>query len=313
MPNQVALIKGSQREENIKQALAKLETEISADIAKKVKPKGYILIKTNFITTRRQLAATDVKTIQTVINFLRRFYQGKIIIGEGAGIGKTEEGWRNYNYLALPHKYPNVQLKDLNIDDGVEKEVYSRDLKPLKVKIAKTAIKAPYKISVTPMKTHDMVIVTLSIKNMTVGSLCKGGLRYLNVASRILLRRPFHDYKSAIHQGYKALNMNIAKLYDYITPDLAVIDGFVGMERNGPIGGTPVNSQIALVSTNAIAADVVGAYLMGFDSEEIGYLYHLSHKYKVSLENIKVLGDNINNCRIKYRPHDNYVKMLDWR
>lgn len=304
----VALVKGESRTKNIQRALKLIEDKIKAEIKKRVLKRGYILIKPNFVSTRRQLAATHVQAVETLLQFLREFYKGKIIIGEGASVGSTFEGYKNYGYFPLERKY-KVKLVDLNFDQGVDVFGLNADLKPMRLKIAKTLAKAPYKISITPMKTHDTAIVTLSIKNMAVGGLLKGGFRPFNLATRLLFKRPYQDYKSAIHQGPKAINKTIAKLYEKTKPDLAVIDGFVGMERNGPVGGEPVEMKVALASSDALAADTVGTYLMGFEPESIGYLYHL----KADLKNVKVIGAKVKNCRKKFRPHDTYLEQARWK
>lgn len=70
-----------------------------------------------------------------------------------------------------------------------------------------------------PPKTHDLVIATLSLKNMAVGSL---------------------RTKSACHAGYRGTNLNLYKLAPYVAPHLAVIDGYQGMEGNGPVSGDRV-------------------------------------------------------------------------
>lgn len=64
-------------------------------------------------------------------------------------------------------------------------------------------------------------------------------------------------------------------------PDLSVIDGFEGMEHNGPVGGKPVDHKVAVVSTDWLAADRVATELMGFDFNKVGYL---SFSAKAGLE-----------------------------
>ncbi len=57
-----------------------------------------------------------------------------------------------------------------------------------------------------------------------------------------------------------------------VQPDLLVLDGIVGMEGNGPVKGTPVEGNIALASTDWVAADRVGIELMGVDYSEVKYI-----------------------------------------
>jgi uncharacterized protein (DUF362 family) len=305
----VALIKGDDRQKNIQKTLSLLEPGIKNMVQKITKKKkGYILIKPNFVTTKRQLAATHPDAVEAVLKYLRGFYSGKIIIGEGASVGNTDDGFKNFGYQALAEKY-KVELFDLNRDEGIKVEVFDRNLNPLPVKLAKTLINASLKISITPMKTHDITIVTLGIKNMAVGSLLKGGPRLINYAYRRFFKRSFKDYKAIIHQGYRSINRTIAKLFNYTKADLSILDGYEAMERNGPVGGTKVDLKIAIASLDPLAADTLGAHLMGFSPDEVGYLHHLG----ADMDKIKVVGDNPNRVKVKFRPHDNYLQQLQWK
>ena len=53
---------------------------------------------------------------------------------------------------------------------------------------------------------------------------------------------------------------------------LAVIDGFEGMEGNGPVGGTPIDHRVCVASPDWLAADRVAVELMGIDYAKVGYL-----------------------------------------
>ena len=106
-------------------------------------------------------------------------------------------------------------------------------------------------------KTHDCVIATLSIKNVVVRSLVTA------------------PEKQKIHQGAKAINLNIAKLAKHCMPSLGLIDGFEGMEGDGPTDGAPVRLGVASASLHPVSLDAVMAWIMGFDPLDIGYLHHL--------------------------------------
>ena len=57
-----------------------------------------------------------------------------------------------------------------------------------------------------------------------------------------------------------------------IQPDLAVLDGIVGMEGNGPWNGTPIKHGIAIASTDWLAADRLAVELMSIDYKYVKYL-----------------------------------------
>jgi uncharacterized protein (DUF362 family) len=111
------------------------------------------------------------------------------------------------------------------------------------------------------MKTHNYVFVTLAIKN-------------------VIMAAPLNDAKGndkgLMHQAPPArndlLHYNMLHIAHEIFPDLAVIDGYVGIEGNGPAWGVPIGSKVALASRDAVAADVTGTRVMGFDPRMINYL-----------------------------------------
>jgi uncharacterized protein (DUF362 family) len=119
-----------------------------------------------------------------------------------------------------------------------------------------------------------------------------------------------------MHQSYPVINLNLALLAPLVAPQLAVIDGFEAMEGNGPTHGTPVPMRLALASTDALAADVVGAALMGFDVDEVGYLHYCKMMGLGSgdLAQIAIVGNTtLADCTRQFRPHDAIRRQRRWR
>ncbi|MFO0953630.1 MAG: DUF362 domain-containing protein [Isosphaeraceae bacterium] len=71
-----------------------------------------------------------------------------------------------------------------------------------------------------------------------------------------------------------AMNRNLAALAGRTKPHLSVVDGFVGMHREGPRHGTPIALRTVIAGTDAVAVDAVAAAVMGFDPSLIGYLVY---------------------------------------
>ncbi len=270
-----------------------------------------------------------------MLDFVRARYSGPLVIAEGAASSSTFEGFRNYGYLPLASEY-DAMLMDLNSDDWEEVEVLDSRLQPMKVRLARTVLESDFRISVTPPKTHDTVIVTLSLKNIIVGSLIRdqgGASALISLARRFtpswLSSSPlaqkvkarsskalFRNDKAAIHQGYKAINLNLCRLARLVWPHLSVIDGFEGMEGNGPVLGSPVPWRIALAGTDPLAVDSLTAYLMGFDPDEIGYLHYcrVSGLGVGEISRIKVVGNaSPGEVRRRFRPHSTYREQLAWK
>ena len=105
---------------------------------------------------------------------------------------------------------------------------------------------------------------------------------------------------------------NLFQMAHYVYPDLAVIDGYEGMEGNGPTGGTSIASRMAIASLDALAADTVGATVMGFDPDKIPYLKFLNQGGfgQGSINDIEIIGTPITQCIMKFRPSDDSIKVF---
>ncbi len=344
----VALIRGDDRYDNIAQALELLTDSGrgSTPLAEALSGRKHVLVKPNFVTAHRPLAATHVDAVRAVLDFVREHYDGRVTIAEGPSIHRAAEGFRRYGYEPLARAY-GATLMDLNHDEPFPVEVYDWKLRPLRLHLARTVVESDFRISVSPPKTHDVVIVTLSLKNMIMGALISrhthnqtsknGGGSYLGTAKKILWRTvplwvrqlPLVERvqframstlepsdKMKMHQSYPIINLNLALIAPLVAPHLAVVDGFEAMEGNGPTNGTPVPLRLALASTDPLAADVVGAALMGFDAEHVGYL-HYCRRIGLGtgdLNRIEIVGNStLADCAHPFRPHSAIHRQRRWK
>ncbi len=295
--NKIAFVKGEDREANILACLRLLEKELSFDL----KNKKSILIKPNCVNAHRPQGSTNIEALRAVLKFVAAKTAGEIIIGEGSGVGETFRAFSNLGYLDLKKDFPRIKFVDLNKDKFETVEVFDQNLKPFTQRIAKTVINADYRISLALPKTHDSVIVTLSLKNLVVGS---------------LLDKCQYGIEKTIHQGYPAINRSLAKLAKIIPPHLSIIDGFYGMEGAGPSGGNLVEWHIALASKNWLALDCFVASLMDFNPQKIGYLYFSCQERQEECDpkNWQIIG-NADPVKEKkhFLPHPDYLEQLKWQ
>ena len=111
------------------------------------------------------------------------------------------------------------------------------------------------------------------------------------------------------------MNYNLFLIAKTYPVHLAILDGFIGMEGWGPTLGKPVDLHLAVASTDFIAADSIGARLMGFDPEEVGYLHHANAAGlgEGSLERIRILGERLEDCIRPFEPHPHYYRQREWK
>ena len=281
----VSLVKGDDRDRNVTAAL----DLISDEIVISDKP---VMVKPNFVSTRNQLCATHVDATRATMEFLRGKGVSQFTIAVGPAVGTADEGFDNYGYRALADDY-DVTFFDLNSDEPVEVPAFDANLGEQTLKMSK-ALSESYVVSVCPMKTHNDVVVTLGLKNILVGTLCG------------------KSEKQKIHKGSPAINLTLAKMAQHVAPDLTVIDGTVGMQGDGPVGGIPIDSQMALASAHAIAADVIGLQVMGFRLEQVGYIRYAMELRGMTMDDIEVVGETIEDCRMEFQPHENIASQLQW-
>jgi len=253
-----------------------------------------IIIKINMVSPYVLLSMTPCDIVKELIKYIRNLgFTGEILIAEGSA-GCTWDGFKNGNFTKIAKQY-DVELFDIHEDNSVEVPIFNKNFEEFYIPVSKTLINAEYLISTCRAKTHDTVIVTLSIKNLAVG-----GIVGVN-------NRP------KIHQGYAAINFNIALLAAIMYPDLAIVDGRIGMEGNGPVSGAPKKWGWIFVGENPLEVDSVVAKCMGFVPKNIGYLYYLSKLRFGKIENIQLIGADFSRIKTKFRPHVTYEKQLKWK
>jgi uncharacterized protein (DUF362 family) len=328
----VALVKGPDRYQNIRDVLALLGD-------KAVFGRKHV-IKPNFVSTEVGLAATHREAVRAVVDFLRQQTGHSVIIAEGAAASDTFKGYERFGFMRLAETYGDVELRDLNRDAYEIVTLYDQELRPQPFRIAKTVWDCDHRISLGIPKTHDGAIVTLSLKNMVVGSLIRDtGCNLINLVgglsdqliklvpswlkslftfqglSRVGITKISGSDKVKLHQGYLNLHLFLYQLVRIIPPHLCILDGYTAMEGNGPVSGEKVDWHIAIAGTDGVAVDTVAAYLMGFDPQSIGYLYFCSQDGlgEGDINKVKIIGRSLEECMHIFRPHQSYQAQLGWK
>ncbi len=286
----VSLVKGADRRAIARTSLALIDDDIRKGLASR-QP----VIKPNFVSSIIQLASSHVDHIRGILDFLSTIYNGKILIAEAA-CSDTRKAFMNFGYMSLPDEY-NVELVDLNESASETHFIAGPDNKTVPVRLSCLLTdKNNFVISAAKMKTHDCVVVTLSIKNMALGCILRND-------------------KSAVHQGARKINLIIAELAGLVWPDLAVIDGFEGMEGDGPTHGEPVPLEIGIASSDALAADRVACEIMGVQFHDVGYLHYCAERGlgESDLEKMEVLGERVKDCIRPFKLHRSVKEQYQWK
>lgn len=290
---EVSLVKSSDHSEGVRNSLQLLETDLKTALAK----VPSIVIKINLVDTRVELSTTPFEAVKSFVDFIKPFYKGKIVIAEGATWGTKIDAFEKYGYKKLAKENPQIELIDLNDDRLVEKKLrYSQG--EFSLPFSRTIVDAPFLVSIVRPKTHNRVVMTAGIKNVLVGVV------------------PGYRNRLKIHKG-KYIHQVITSIARYAFSDLVVIDGTVGMEGDGPVGkGTKKIAGWTISSFDALAADSLAAYLMGFNIDDIGYLNLLrtqDYGLLYPKDEIQILGERPEKLVNPFKPHKNFEKQRRWR
>ncbi|MGA1198737.1 MAG: DUF362 domain-containing protein [Candidatus Latescibacterota bacterium] len=242
----VGLARRENRRDNIYGALDLVRKDVTPKIAEQV------LLKPNFLSSSNTLSTTQADAMRGAIDFLLSTPNPpkEIIIAEGGNEKVSGDAFKNFGYHALKDEYDiPIQLIDLNQETRWETTpIFLNDGTEYHVHMPKTVLDCPCTISVAVAKTHDVCVVTLALKNMIMGTLRK--------EDRVKMHG-FMSHKERLRpQESQAININLIRVAKYLTPDISIIDGTVGLQGNGPDGTDAVNLGVAAAS----AAGLRGLY-----------------------------------------------------
>jgi len=305
-PSRVAVIKGSDRLENMLEALDLIKDDIRAGIGDK-----QVVIKVNFTGSRLE-AGTRVDAIRAICETITPFYKKKIIVTEGqGGDNPIENDWMNFEYYALEDEF-NVELRDEWDEPFSPLTIVGPRWETVPVNVCETwRDPNTYLISAAVLKRHKSAVVTLSLKNILMASVWNhNGLNQ---------RRLMHVFGQDRNNPLMAqqFTMNQFLVGQHTAPDLAVIDGFMGMERQ-EVSGDPVDHGVAIAGADFLAADTIGSLLMDVDLQYVGTLHHCYNAGmgEMDPQKIDVLGHAVADCRKTYaEDDDDYTQLMkhNWR
>ncbi len=285
---QISISKNQDAYEAVKEAL-----DLLGGIEKFVKPGESVLIKPNGLFMNYKIGTVTSPEVVAAVAKLVIEAGANPIVGENdlvydPNLPNFENHCGKYYHDALVTAgiADSVRLLDTMQDEMIEVDIpQGRVIK--RVKISKTALSVDKFIDLPVMKTHDQAQVTMGIKNL------KG---VIPLTERIR----FHE---------ENMEQAIVDLCSLIKPQLVIIDGTTAGEGLGPGDCTPVKLDIIIAGDNALATDMVGASIMGFEVSQIKFL-----KYGISmglgpksLKDIEVLGCPIESIKHPFETAESVV------
>lgn len=241
---------GPQLVELISRGLKELGIDRSAIRGKSV------LLKPNLVepTVVAPHLNTHPVFVRAVCEVFRRLDAREVFVAEGQGHCRDSIFVLEQSGLESILEEERIEFVDLNYDDVFAAENRLGLTKLSRLYLPQSLRRADFLVSLPKLKTHHWAGVTLSMKNLfgLMPGVCYGWP------------------KNVLHHA--GIGQSILDINATARPHLAIVDGIVGMEGDGPIMGTPKTANLVVMGTNFPAVDATCARLMGFDPRRIPYL-----------------------------------------
>lgn len=208
---------------------------------------------------------TQPDTLRSVLRAVKRYAPRELIVTGGAGAAETDEVFRVSGLMDVVES-EGAEFFDHNRAPFVAVELKYRPEADVEgpqpsVMVNRRVLEYETLIALNQLKLHETATVTLALKN-------------------IAMSYPAADYYGHPRSTQKHTNHFFADMHSFIAAmarrfpiDLAITVGHPAMIGTGPLGGHTIETGIVIASTDALAADVVGARLLGFTTQAVRHLW----------------------------------------
>ncbi len=208
---------------------------------------------------------TQPDTLRAVLRYLKQFDPRELVVTGGAGAAETEDVFRIVGLMDVveqegavffDHNRPPFTAVELEYAPDVDVAGPQKS-----VMVNPRVLEYDTLIALNQLKLHSTATVTLALKN-------------------IAMSFPAADYyghpranQEHEHHFFDDMHSFIAAMAKRFPIDLAITVGHPAMIGTGPLGGYPVETGLVIASTDPLAADVVGAKLLGFGPQAVRHLW----------------------------------------
>jgi uncharacterized protein (DUF362 family) len=237
-----------------------------------------VMLKPNLVEPHRGVGHinTHPLVVRAAISAFYALGAAEVIVAEGSGHRQDALLIMEESGLADVLVEDRVRYVDLNHDNPLVVANQGTQTGLSHLLLPQELFKADVVVSMAKMKTHHWAGVTLSMKNLFG-----------------LMPGAFYGWpKNVLHMA--GIQESILDINTTVRPQIAIVDGIVGMEGDGPIMGTPVQSGVLVMGRNLPAVDATCARIMGVNPEKIHYLKQASASLgPIAASAIKQVGETI--------------------
>lgn len=247
-----------------------------------------VVLKPNLVETAPGLSHinTHPKVVSAAAEVFRRLDADTVIVAEGQGHRRDSLLVLEESGMQRALDESKLPFVDLNHDEV--REVRNRGTwTTLPMYLPRTVLEADLVVSMPKLKTHHWTGVTCAMKNL------------FGVMPGIVYGWP----KNPLH--FAGIENSILDICSTVRPGLAIVDGIVGMDGDGPIMGDPRPAGCLIMGRNMVAVDATAVRVMGLEPEGVRYLVEASGVLgPVLAENILQRGERIESVRTAFNVLD---------
>jgi uncharacterized protein (DUF362 family)/NAD-dependent dihydropyrimidine dehydrogenase PreA subunit len=224
-------------------------------LEKIISPGKRVLLKPNVLSIRPpEGAVTTHPAVLSAMCELVTEAGGIPVIGDGSGIIKpgatsTAQAFKASGIEGAALSC-GAELINFETSGFIEVDVPNAKEFP-RLHIAKAVLEADVIISLPKLKTHELTLYTGAIKNF-----------FGTIPQKT--RKQIHALEARDRFGEAVVD-----IYSVVKPQLAIMDGVIGMEGNGPANGSPISAGVIMASYDCVSLDIVASELIGFDPLKI--------------------------------------------
>src|SRR5437763_10697207 len=208
---------------------------------------------------------TQPDTLRAVIRYLKRLGPRELVVTGGAGAAENDEVFRLtgmmdviedekvnwFDHNRPPFESVNLEYKPSADVRGPQKTVM----------VNPRVLEYETLVALNQLKLHRTATVTLALKNIA-----------MSYPAADYYGHPRSEEKHE-NEFYEDMHSFIAAMAKRFPIALAVTVGHPAMIASGPLGGHAVETGLVIASADALAADVVGARLLGFNMQAVRHLW----------------------------------------
>ncbi len=284
--NRVAIVRYEKPAESVRKAV-----EMSRGLDH-LPTKARVFIKPNVVFWTKAVpfpkwgVITTSRVVEDMVVLLKERGIDDITIGEGMvtldprDTATPAHAFESLGYGKLRQRYG---VEYVNVFERPFKKVDLGD--DMVLRFNADVLESDFVVDLPVMKAHNQTVVSLGIKNL------KGLIDFAS-------RKKCHNMTPG-----KDLHFWVSRLADKMPPMFTLIDGIYSNERGPGSDGKLRRTNLLVASADVLAADMVGAKILGYAPQQVPYILHAAehHGRPRDFSDIDVVGESIEDVA---QPHE---------